>query len=356
MTSTTRHAEADRVEAVYYWALNQLGNAMAVDSLDLWKQVPATKQAATSAWWLSRLLALLFGFRSEAQDLAVAYYRLTRALRTGFAPTIGSERPGSKTTLERLRQEFEEIVDHIDAETAGDNAPNWNAVSEPALNSLDEDADITLEHVADIDALIEKSNEAATQEAAEYLDAMGIDNMLRKLDDDSLIPEQAHSAAGNRQAAAAMRIMMNAARGLVYDLADTDLRVIGWARYSKTGTPCGWCAMLISRGLVYKSEASAGVASGGAGRTGASGKLIETDMYHDNCRCVAVPIFMRAQFDSDLFSLNRFYDQLWQDRVAGSKWTRLKQKPDDTQLTVWRRLVRELIKQSEQNTTVPEAA
>jgi hypothetical protein len=33
-----------------------------------------------------------------------------------------------------------------------------------------------------------------------------------------------------------------------------DPRVIGWVRASRTGTPCGFCAMLISRGLVLYGQ------------------------------------------------------------------------------------------------------
>lgn len=313
-----RRAQAERVELVYYWALQQLGNAMAVDSLELWKRVPATTQAATSAWWLAQVIRLLFGFRREAQDLAIAYYRLVRALHHGKAPTVGGEQPGETTTLEQLRQDFEEIVDHIDAETAAD-AP-WGP--SPGGSGRDEDAVVELEQVADIDALIAASDEAALEEAGEVLDNLGVENFLKKLgeidqagDDRDLLIEAAHTMAGNRQAAAAMRIMQNAARGLVFDLAGMDPLVEGWVRYSQTGTPCGWCAMLISRGVVYKSQSSAlAKKRDGARRVNSDGSVDDHDKYHDNCRCVAVPIFYFEQYDyGDMFALNRELEELWDD-------------------------------------------
>ena len=55
-------------------------------------------------------------------------------------------------------------------------------------------------------------------------------------------------------------------------------RPFAWARVvhpSKNG-PCGFCAMLASRGPVYKTSETAGV---------------RLDRYHLNCRCESVPVF-----------------------------------------------------------------
>lgn len=343
MTDAARQAEADRVELVYYWALNQLGNAMAIDSLQLWQEVPANEQAATSAGWLSRIIRLMFGFRSEAHDLAVAYYRLIRALRTGFTPAIGGESVGDKTSLEGLRQAFEKIVDHIDFETANDprvdlpsNEDLGGDANRPPDVVFDQDAEVEIDSLGDIDALIAKNDDINLDIAATDLDGKGIVNFLDKLktiDPKSESRDQdvadAHSAAGSRQAAAAMRITMNAARELVYDLASTDLRIIGWARYSRTGTPCGWCAMLISRGFTAKS----GLYSTRQ-QAQHAGKGQEEDKYHDNCRCIVVPIFLKAQLDGDLFALNREYAALWPKVTKGLT--------GKDALTEWRRYFRQL--------------
>lgn len=312
MTSAARQAEADRVELAYYWALNQLGSAVAADSLELWEQVPATEQAAKSAWWLTRVLRLIFGFRHQGHDLAVAYYRLTRALRTGTTPATGSEKQGDSVSLEKLRQEFEEIVDHIDANTAA-SAPEVHA----GRSQDDDDDEITVERFTDIDALIEQSNLDAQEEAANQLDNLGIGNLLKNLKN-GIDPADAHSTAGSRQAAAAMRISMNAARGLTFTLAETDLRVIGWVRYSQTGTPCAFCAMLLSRGIVYKSQKAAVAKENKDGNRilEADGSVAEHNKFHENCHCVAVPVFLQAQYDGNgLFALNRQYDGLWKKHI-----------------------------------------
>src|SRR5690606_21966683 len=51
----------------------------------------------------------------------------------------------------------------------------------------------------------------------------------------------------------------------------------------RTGTPCYWCAMLIGRGAVYKSEASATRSSGLRG-------VREGEGYHDHDNCAAEPL------------------------------------------------------------------
>jgi hypothetical protein len=57
-----------------------------------------------------------------------------------------------------------------------------------------------------------------------------------------------------------------------------DEEALGWARISD-GDPCSWCAMLVSRGAVYKSGATAGDVRYGGTR------------YHDHDGCQAVPVF-----------------------------------------------------------------
>jgi hypothetical protein len=113
---------------------------------------------------------------------------------------------------------------------------------------------------------------------------------------------------------------MDGARGQVWSLAQRDPRVIGYVRLSRSGTPCGWCAMLISRGPVYKSQRTAEYADG--------------DKYHDNCHCYAEPVYGREQYgDSALYALNRRYEQLWPQVTKGLR--------GKAALSAWRRFIRQ---------------
>jgi hypothetical protein len=340
-----RLAEAERVERTYYWALNRLANSMAIDAKDLWAaSVPPTPDGAQRAQrpYVAQLTSVLFSNRLRAQRLAIAYYRLQRGLTTDHTIAVDGETAGDTISLEELRVQFEDVLDEIEGVTTGDEefvSGGTEAITPqapPELQAVDEDADILIEAQDDLDlnALMDAADAAAEDEIRELAQKLGIDNFAKKFAAADKKREKSREAAkakafedaSNRQAAAAMRIMMNAARGLIYDLAGTDLRIKGWVRYSQTGKPCGFCAMLISRQVLYRTRATAQH----------KGENQEENKYHDNCKCTTVPIFDVAQFENSvLFNQNRYYARLWQTRING-KFS------GDKALSEWRKLIREL--------------
>jgi hypothetical protein len=113
---------------------------------------------------------------------------------------------------------------------------------------------------------------------------------------------------------------MNGGRSTVWNHMQRDKRAIGYIRLSRTGTPCGWCAMLISRGPVYRSQNSAEYADG--------------DKYHDNCHCYAEPVFSREQYNgSSTYELNRRYEELWPKVTRGLS--------GKAAVSAWRRFIRQ---------------
>lgn len=168
----------------------------------------------------------------------------------------------------------------------------------------------------------------AEEELRTVLDALGsrnLDKRLSQVDGDQAAKhadrqrEEAHRQAGAQQAGAAGRVAMNGGRSTVWHHTSRDGRALGYVRLSRTGTPCGFCAMLISRGVAYKSERSATYKDG--------------DLFHDHCHCYAEPIFSRSQFDgSGLFELNRQYQALWPEGTKGYS--------GKAALNAWRRFLR----------------
>lgn len=70
---------------------------------------------------------------------------------------------------------------------------------------------------------------------------------------------------------------------------DAEVGGVGWARMLMGATSCAFCAMLASRGPVYKTRESATAASGRRNK----GRTISDDprdptLFHDGCDCVAV--------------------------------------------------------------------
>lgn len=72
--------------------------------------------------------------------------------------------------------------------------------------------------------------------------------------------------------------VMNASRATVTDNTFRDPQARGWMR---VGRPeCGWCAMLISRGNVFRSRSTAGFAA------------------HDSCKCSCCPAWDTGQIEA----------------------------------------------------------
>lgn len=86
---------------------------------------------------------------------------------------------------------------------------------------------------------------------------------------------------------------------------DDDGPEIGWARVLTGAESCGFCAMLASRGPVYKSKKSASDAGGVDGKA-----------YHDNCDCEVVLV----REDQDWVGREEYeaLENLWASSTAGT--------------------------------------
>lgn len=323
MTAAQRATEAAETVVVYQAAMTMLGFKALADAIHLWSDVSSSpKQVnATAGRWLTYALSLTAKRREQTRDLTLAYARLHRALWTGstFHNPIDGPRPSAESVrLSELRERFYDSVEDLAPEiydSSPQEVPGAHDADEETFDvdvpdqSGDEDIVIDLLEAFGIDDL-DDLEQKAEEEARIVLEALGPDNLLKKYerldagkpaDDVDQQRTDAHRSAGNRQAAALERLVLNGGRDVNHELIRKDHRVVAWARVSKTGTPCGFCAMLISRGAIYKSKKSASL--------GASG-----DEYHDNCHCEPIPVYSAAHYESDAsFGLNREYDQLWRE-------------------------------------------
>lgn len=308
MTTPARLAEAEEVSIAFQVALSQLGTEAVLDALALWQEVPVNNVDTTAARWLDRVVDLILFRRRQSRALGLGYYRLIRALRTGSTIADPYAVPKS-VTLAALRAEFAALVAEQLQRDPGD------------ISGEGDDEEVPVEELPDLTERLDETERAARAEAEEVLKALGTDNLgkkLKKVKDDQPAKDAdterdtAHDEAGSRQAAAAARIAMNGARSAVWESSQKDRKVLGWARVSETGSPCGWCGMLISRGAVYRSKNSATTKDGAVSNFG------DGDKYHDNCKCYAEPMFSTQQYDLDpRFDLNRELEQLWADKIKG---------------------------------------
>lgn len=107
------------------------------------------------------------------------------------------------------------------------------------------------------------------------LDSTGPWTMLKAVSK-SVPPGEAADIAAVRLSGAASRLAIQGARQAVLASVQADPAAMAWAR-GLGPRPCYFCAMLASRGPVYKSSASAGFEA------------------HNHCMCYAIPVFSAGQ-------------------------------------------------------------
>ena len=117
----------------------------------------------------------------------------------------------------------------------------------------------------------------------------------------------------------AHRLIIAGARGTITESSAADSRIIGWRRKSD-GDPCAFCAMLVSRGPSYLSQASAlsnpNAAQGWIGATG------RPDPYHHRCACTVEPVYGDWKpTEAEQVYVDAYYDAAEEATDAGSPRT-----------------------------------
>lgn len=325
MTSPDLLAEAEEAALALQVALAKIGAETIVEALSLWRKMNPADVEAVAQEWLDDAVEMILSRRQHSRELGLAYYRLVRALITGSTVPDPRRPEPTYVTLEDLRREFADLAES-QAPTGGGNLsvpvePHETPVAprddDGTLERDDEGVDLLdmtedelrqalRDDIERTEAARREDDEDAEEEARQVMEALGKDGLLKRvrgLDDEAPASEvdasrnEAKRKSGNRQASAAERVVLNGARGEMWRGMDRDKRALGWARQSRTGTPCGFCAMLISRGAVYRSEDSAAFSEG--------------DLYHDNCKCFAVPVWTNDQYADSMFDMNRTYSEWW---------------------------------------------
>lgn len=100
---------------------------------------------------------------------------------------------------------------------------------------------------------------------------------------------QAAAIAHTMLVGSTSRHVLNGGRETILDTIKADARATGWERVTD-GNPCAFCAMIASRGRVFKSEQSGGFRP------------------HDHCGCSVEPRFIN---EPDISDRNREFRQLW---------------------------------------------
>lgn len=139
-----------------------------------------------------------------------------------------------------------------------------------------------------------------------------------RLDDPEFADEldRLMTSAGTNLARDGGRLAEQGGRDALADARENDPEVIGY--YRKTDPdPCGFCAMLASRGLVYTEDRNSSRGS----RTWVDEQ--NPDQYHPDCHCQTLPLFRGQSMPAEDRRRADEYARMWRD-TEGSGETQLK--------------------------------
>ncbi|MFH8926389.1 hypothetical protein ACH4D4_04970 [Streptomyces pristinaespiralis] len=281
----------------------RLAAEAALSARERWRQVSPTDLEATATVWLAGQLADQRAQRRRSRRLSVDYLRLLRAFRTGETLPPPDGEPEAQTSLGELRSRF--------AATAG--SPRTLEPDDAVTVTVDEDFDWPEpdEESDDRRAMVSLivAGPMRAQRGIDELRAQQQDQRGRLDDADFLADLDAVMRdAGALVAGASDRDALMGGRDLLEEASRADAAVVGWARITDDD-PCHFCALMASRGAVYRSEWSARY----VGQRRPGGLPPEADRwspaefadwetsrglnrYHDNCHCTVIPVYSREDW------------------------------------------------------------
>ena len=350
--STTRLSEARAAETTFHVALMMMGARAYLEARQEWVDVvPVTGEfpARQVARWQSAMMQIFRLRRRWARDLSIPHIRLQRALITGSTVDTRAGRP---VDLNDLRDDFEDAIrkfapEALETSLLPDLDPDDTTPPQRALgptgeaykpykrSSWTDAVKVEVDSLDELEDLWAKEEERAGEEIDDILKSLS-ENLykakLEKIKTDRAavadkLRKEAHDSVGRQLAAHAQRVSMNGGRYNELDTGLADKKVQAFARVHNPhddAMPCGFCAMLLSRGAVYKSARSAGGDVNGH-------SLYE---FHSLDHCRAVALYVGEDYNSDpRFAVNRIFTNAW-NRGA---W---KNMQGEKALDQWRRWIR----------------
>lgn len=257
--------------------LDQIANRrqFLAEFLALWALLDPLRLDETSPGWIRAVLAVLGVYRQRSADLSAGYYLEHRAVEVPATAPLAPSLPAF---------DHPPLPDRLDLGRRTDTRTGRADVAAPRLvRARDEQRRPRIDWGA------------ADRRARTSLLVTGPINIKRRTGAAQplrVVRRQAFAEASE----AAGRHVQNGGRETVLTLVQADDVALGWARVTD-GDPCYFCAMLASRGGVFKTRESAAFQP------------------HDRCGCVPVPIYDRA---SAFPGRAREFQALWRESTTGT--------------------------------------
>lgn len=240
--------------------------------LDLWPQLDVRRLDATAPEWQRAMVAAVMASRMESARAAATYYEQLRAVELPDAAPLRSRWLDENTAS--ITAKLTPIVETSLAVTGPVN------LKRRTKRFVDETTSTTIASATST-ATLERAIDKASSQA--LVDVSG----------------------------AAARHALDGGRQLLREEGAQDELAVAFARVSD-GDPCYFCALMISRGFVYRSRASAG--------RSANSRFTGPGLYkfHDHDACTVEPVFHR---DAPLDDAAERYDRIYRDASAEAAQT-----------------------------------
>lgn len=281
--------------------------------MDLWPLMDPRRVDETGAAWVQAVMPLIREFRELSAQAAEGYYR---DFRMAEAPTAALATPVPVVAREEAPQQAR-------PRQAGRRTANPPADPQRRSQSRSRGRLVRPRIIWDDDDQAARTSLIVTGPA-------NVKSKTRR----GKSPEQAARDAVVEAGGSAARHVLTGGRATHLELVRHDTAAIGWARVTD-GDPCAFCAMLSSRGPVYKSEASASVVVNPKARRALG------EQYHDNCACEAEAVYSRTQAWP---GRGREFQKLWRDSTKGYS--------ADDALNAFRRAYERGIREAERETGI----
>lgn len=339
MVTLPTKREVLAIEEAHRAAQARLGIAGAYLALEGWTGVSPQAPEDTAGPWIDRGLHMIRALRRKSGRLAVAYYRLARAIETGYTLGIPEESGNPEVmTMGKLRKQYLDLLleiagladPEVESTKAQDSDEAWledelkQAPSTGPRGALVNNNDLS----AYIEDLVDVTEYGTDEQkvGVEEFDWLDLDEDFGYIEEtyyDSLYHEavlsaekkrkeieassteettievafatlqDSHDKSGNRGAGKIDEAGLDAGRNILDHAMNNDGRVKMVAR--GTGpNPCAFCSMLASRGFAYRSVESAKERkltakkiSNFTYKNNAS-DAGEIKKYHPNCHCFPV--------------------------------------------------------------------
>lgn len=245
----------------------------------VWGLLDPTRLDATAPRWISTVLPLLRAARQDSADAATDYYRRFRDLELPDADpvTIAPEYVGGIPDLDDLVEQLR------------------NVRNRPSVGDVRGVFDTVVEAPQPRDRLVKpRIDWSAWDEAAEKsLRVTGVGGQKTRTGN-GLRWRDAQDAAVVDAVGAATRHVRQGGRQVLNDLIAADRTALGWVRVLGPA-PCYFCAMLATRGIVYKGRVASRVRGPYSQRSFArSDPRFQgpgTVKVHDHCACTLEPVY-----------------------------------------------------------------